>query len=157
MSTNAAAGRSISVGAITPPMRGTLKTTSNDQNLQAFNNGVEYTIDNSVPDPAKPGSFNFTGCLRTEFSGTYDHSSGSIKFSMKINDVPYEFSGSITETGEEMRGTILDNELMGRPSGRAKTGATGDDGSWSAQAPPHTDDDDGRGRRGHAAEKGRRA
>jgi hypothetical protein len=135
-------------------MAGTLTTNSSDTNLQALNNGVKYTIDKPVL-----GSFNFTGLLSTgtNFSGTYDPSSGSINFSMMIKGVPYEFSGSITKDEEEMRGSIFDNRSMGQPYGHAKTGATGDDGSWSAQAPPHTDDDDGRGWRGHAAEKGRRA
>ncbi|MFL6284427.1 MAG: hypothetical protein ACJ74Q_14885 [Pyrinomonadaceae bacterium] len=153
MSTNAAAGRITSVGAITPPMAGTLTTNSRNPNLQALN-GVKYTIDNPVL-----GSSNFTGLLSTgtNFSGTYDPSSGSINFSMRINGAPYVFNGSITMDGENMGGRIFDNQLMGRPSGHPKSGATGDDGSWSAQAPPHTDDDDGCGRRGHAAEKGLRA
>jgi hypothetical protein len=139
-------------------MGGTLTTNSSDPNLQPFNNGVGYKIDEPVPDPVQPVSFNFTGRLSTgtNFSGTYDHSSGSINFCMTINNVPYEFSGSITMDGKEMRGPIFDNRLMGQPSGHPKSGATGDDGSWSAQAPPHTDDD-GRSRRRHAAEKGRRS
>lgn len=144
MSTHAAAGRSTSFGAIAPPLGGILTTNSSDPNLKPFNNGVGYTIDTPVRDPVKPMSFNFTGGLSTgiKFSGTYDFSSGSIKFSMTITHVLYEFSGSITKDEEKMGGAIFNNQLMGRPSGHAKTGGVGDDGSWSAQAPPHTDDDD---------------